>query len=204
MAKAGISQMIGFALHYARASASSFWKLEARLKGVRMGSGVTLMGRPIISVATDSALRLGNSVNINSAARSNPVACFQPSVLRTLHPGAELILADGVGISGTVLCAGLKIQIGENTIIGSGAMLLDNDFHALEQGVWRNEYRVRARPIIIGKNVFIGARAIILKGVTIGDGAVIGAGAVVARDVPAGEIAAGNPAQIIAGRNKVS
>jgi acetyltransferase-like isoleucine patch superfamily enzyme len=43
--------------------------------------------------------------------------------------------------------------------------------------------------------VFVGARAIILKGVTIGDRAVIGAGAVVSKDVPAGHIAAGNPAK---------
>jgi len=48
--------------------------------------------------------------------------------------------------------------------------------------------------VIIGRGCFIGARAIILKGVTIGDCAVVGAGAVVTRDVPAGHLAAGNPA----------
>jgi acetyltransferase-like isoleucine patch superfamily enzyme len=195
MAKAGLSQLLGIGLHYCRLSASLLWRLEASLKGVQMRKGVTFVGRPIISVAPGSTLQIGNNVNINSALRSNPLACFQPSVLRTLDSGAELILADKVGISGTVLCAGLKIQIGENTIIGSGAMILDNDFHALENGLWRNEYQANARPVIVGKDVFIGARAIILKGVTIGDRAIIGAGAVVTRDVPAGHIAAGNPAQ---------
>lgn len=52
-------------------------------------------------------------------------------------------------------------------------------------------------PVIIGDDVFIGARAIILKGVTIGDGAVIGAGSVVTKSIPPRVIAAGNPARII-------
>lgn len=50
---------------------------------------------------------------------------------------------------------------------------------------------------MIGKNVFIGARSIVMKGVTIGDGAVVGAGSVVTKDVPANAIVAGNPAKIV-------
>jgi len=56
--------------------------------------------------------------------------------------------------------------------------------------------RPNARPIKIGRNVFIGTRAIILKGVTIGDRAVIGAGAVVTKDVPADHLAVGNPCSV--------
>ncbi|WP_286202790.1 DapH/DapD/GlmU-related protein [Burkholderia sp. THE68] len=52
------------------------------------------------------------------------------------------------------------------------------------------------RPIRIGRNVWIGAGAIILPGVTIGDDALIGAGSIVTRDVPAGMTAVGNPARI--------
>ncbi len=54
-----------------------------------------------------------------------------------------------------------------------------------------------ARPITIGRRVWIGARATILKGVEIGDGAIIAAGAVVTRSVPPLTIAAGNPARIV-------
>lgn len=57
-------------------------------------------------------------------------------------------------------------------------------------------------PICIGDNVFIGARAIILKGVTIGEGSVIGAGAVVAKDIPPFSIAVGNPVRVIGDSRK--
>jgi acetyltransferase-like isoleucine patch superfamily enzyme len=52
-------------------------------------------------------------------------------------------------------------------------------------------------PIKIGSRVFIGARCIVLKGVTIGNGAVVGAGSVVVSDVPPGVIVAGNPAMVV-------
>jgi acetyltransferase-like isoleucine patch superfamily enzyme len=114
-----------------------------------------------------------------------------------MSPEAELVLRPTVGLSGTVLCAGTSIQIGEGTILGSGAVVIDNDFHSEgEAWGWKTDYVTNARPIRIGRGVFVGARAIVLKGVNIGDRAIIGAGAVVTKDVPAYHIAAGNPARI--------
>jgi maltose O-acetyltransferase len=54
-----------------------------------------------------------------------------------------------------------------------------------------------ALPITIGDDVWIGARAVVLPGVTIGRGAVVGAGAVVSRDVGVGEVVGGVPARLI-------
>jgi carbonic anhydrase/acetyltransferase-like protein (isoleucine patch superfamily) len=150
----------------------------------------------LISLAPNSVLFLGRNVQLASALRANPLGCFQPCVLRTLAPQARLVLAANSGASGAVLCAGLSVEIGEGTLIGSGAMIIDNDFHVLTPGGWRGETRSHARAIKIGREVFIGARAIVLKGVTIGDRAIIGAGAVVTRDVAANCVAAGNPAVV--------
>jgi len=50
---------------------------------------------------------------------------------------------------------------------------------------------------VIGNDVWVGAAALVLKGVIVGDGAVIGAGSVVTKDIPPYAIVAGNPAQII-------
>jgi acetyltransferase-like isoleucine patch superfamily enzyme len=96
------------------------------------------------------------------------------------------------------LCAGNSIEIGQQTILGAGAMVLDTDMHAqVGDFDWRVEYVTNSKPIKIGRGVFIGARAIILKGATIGDRALVGAGAVVSGDVPAGYLAVGNPARIL-------
>jgi len=192
----GISRWLGLAINKARRGGSALWRLEARMKGVQCEKGVLFWGRPLLSLAPDSILLLGRNVQLASSLRSNPLGCFQPCVLRTLAPQARLVMQANSGASGAVLCAGLSIEIGEGTLIGSGALIIDNDFHILTPDGWRGETRSNARAIRIGREVFIGARAIILKGVTIGDRAIIGAGAVVTRDVPANCVAAGNPASV--------
>ena len=197
-----VSRMLGPGIDGVRRCFSSLWRLEAQLKGVQFEGKVLFVGRPIISVAANSTLLLGDNVNVTSSLRSNPLGCFQPSVLRTMAPGARLVLAKNTGLSGAVICAQLSVEIGEGTLIGSGAMVIDNDFHAdLSLGAGGGA-RPKARPIKIGRLVFIGARAIILKGVAIGDRAVIGAGAVVTKDVPADHIAAGNPASVFPKRRQ--
>ena len=64
-------------------------------------------------------------------------------------------------------------------------------------GVYSLTQPLQGAPVRIGNDVWIGAHAVVLKGVTIGDGAVIAAGAVVTKDVPAGVIAGGMPARVI-------
>jgi len=174
------------------------WRMECRLKGAQLRGHISLVGRPIVSVAKGSSFVMEDKVLLRSGRRSNPLGCFQPCVLRTLASDAELILERNVGLSATVVCAAKTVRVGANTIVGAGAMILDNDFHRPDgRGGWPPDPAGTARPIVIGQSVFIGARAIILKGVTIGDRAVIGAGAVVTKDVPAGAVAAGNPAKIL-------
>lgn len=86
------------------------------------------------------------------------------------------------------------ISIGKWVIIGPEAFISNGD-HSLE------DLSPSALPIQIGDGVYVGARAMILGGVTIGDHAVIGAGAVVVNDVPAGGICVGIPGRVIRKRS---
>lgn len=198
MSQRTLAESAGVLVNGLRRSVSRIWKWEARLRGVKVVGRLDLAGRPIISVARGSQMVLGDGVSLFSAMRSNPLGCFQPCVLRTLAAGAELRLERGVGLSSTVLCASRSISVGEGTIFGAGVLVIDNDFHQPgDNFFWKTDFVAGAQPVLIGRGVFVGARAIILKGVTIGDRAVIGAGAVVVRDVPAGMVTAGNPARVL-------
>ena len=85
------------------------------------------------------------------------------------------------------------ITIDEGALIGHGVVLatLDHDFAP------EKRQQLHPAPIHIGKRVWIGANAVVTKGVTIGDNAVVAAGAVVTQDVPADTIVGGVPAKII-------
>jgi acetyltransferase-like isoleucine patch superfamily enzyme len=135
-------------------------------------------------------------VKINTSVSANPLIGRNRSSLCVLAPGAAMMIGKNVGVSGACLCAANSLTIGEHTIIGADVLITDTDFHTPLPGwMWGNDAKGASKPVSIGRGCFIGARAIILKGVTLGDGAVVAAGAVVTRDVPAGHLAIGNPAQ---------
>jgi maltose O-acetyltransferase len=87
----------------------------------------------------------------------------------------------------------VEVSIGDLTQIGPGVQILAADHP--RDAAQRKSLLEFGRPVRIGANVWIGAGALIMPGVTIGDDAIIGAGSVVTRDVPAGLTVAGNPAR---------
>lgn len=143
---------------------------------------------------------IGDYFSCNNRLTSNSVGVFQPCFFNISSSGSSIVIGNYVGISGSTINATTSITIGNYTIIGSGCLITDTDSHPIgAENRRRPDYLkyTNSKPIHIGDNVFIGARSIIMKGVTIGDGAVIGAGSVVTKDVPANTIVAGNPAVVI-------
>jgi len=89
----------------------------------------------------------------------------------------------------------MAVEIGDQTMFGPGVHIYTAT-HPLnaEERLSGREY---AKPVKIGKKVWVGGGAIICPGVTIGDRAVIGAGSVVTKDIPNDVFAAGNPCKVI-------
>lgn len=163
---------------------------------------MVLNGLPRILAHPDSVIHLGNRVVLNSIWKSNALGIGQPCTLVTTKSGAEIMLGADTGISGTTISASASITIGQRVLVGEGCLITDSDHHPVD--VWPNSDRRYAviqtdgvRPVVIGNDVFIGARTIILKGVHIGNGTVIGAGSVVVSSIPEGVVAGGNPCRVI-------
>lgn len=89
-----------------------------------------------------------------------------------------------------------EIRIGEDCMLANFVSIVDNN-HGTQAGVDMNAQPIKATPIHIGRNCWLGEKATILAGVHVGDGAVVAAGAVVTADVPANAIVAGVPAKIL-------
>jgi len=94
-----------------------------------------------------------------------------------------------------VLLDTAEIRIGDNVLIGPGTKIVTAK-HPLNAEE-RRDWTVSGSPIRIEEDVWIGAGAVILPGVTIGARSVVGAGSVVTKDVPPDSVVAGNPAKII-------
>lgn len=109
-----------------------------------------------------------------------------------IFDNAELKLGSGYFNGFVQIVCAKKIEIGNNVAIARDVIIRDTDAHKIED----NKHEP-TQEVIIGNNVWIGTRAVIMKGVHIGDGAVIAAGAIVTKDVPANSIVAGVPAKVI-------
>lgn len=169
-------------------------RIWLKYKGIAFGLKLQVIGFPSVKKHAEAKIILGDAVSIVSSRWANRLSPGCPSSLVADRPGAVLEIKTGAGISNTVVWASKEIIIGEGTMIGSGSMIVDHDFHEIPLG---SDNVDEPKPIHIGKKVFIGARSIVLKGVTIGEGSVVGAGSVVVKDIPAGVLAGGNPCKVI-------
>jgi acetyltransferase-like isoleucine patch superfamily enzyme len=105
---------------------------------------------------------------------------------------ACLVIGGGYANHGLNLDCFERISIGHDVAIAEHVTIRDSDNHRIS-----GSRLPPTSPVVIGNHVWIGMRAMILKGVTIGDGAVIAAGSVVTRDVPPRTLVAGVPARAI-------
>ena len=125
--------------------------------------------------------------------------CRVPQSLRVFPPfyadfGKNISMGENVFVN-----ACCHFQDHGGVTLGDGCQIGHNVvFATLDHGIAPAERRTTVpAPIVLGRNVWVGANATILRGVTIGDNAVVAAGAVVAKDVEANTIVGGVPARLL-------
>jgi len=108
---------------------------------------------------------------------------------------------------GARLWSAIDISVGDRTLIAHNVTIMDNLTHPLSATDRHEHFKaivstghpksldLGERAVVIEKDAWIGCHCVVLRGVTIGAGAIIAAGSVVTRSIPAGVIAAGNPAR---------
>ena len=160
----------------------AYWYLRG---ATHLGKRIRVWGRP--AVQAHGRLIVGDRVRlVSTIARTELV----------VGPDGTLEIGESAFINyGCSIAANQLVRIGSMCSLGTHVIIMDNDFHRIDPE--RRNERPESRPIILEKNVWVGARAIILRGVTVGAGSVIGAGSVVTRDVPPRSVAAGMPARVI-------
>ncbi len=173
-------------------------KVKLKYKGkLSIGKNVIFEDNTCINSLSRDGVKIGNNVSIG---RNSIIECT--GVVREL--GEELVIGNNVGISPNAFIAVRgRVEIGDNTIFGPGVSI-----HA-ENHIFNDIYKpirlqgASRKGITIGKDCWIGAKAVILDGVKIGDGCIIAAGAVVNCNVPDYAVVGGVPAKIIKYRGTI-
>lgn len=169
---------------------SSSTKIEVlRLRGYGISRSAILYGQNVFfqseknSIVISDHTRLGHGVRIKSG--------FQGKIII----GKSVLIDDNSYVS-----AHERIVIGDESMIAANVYIVDfNHLYPLQKSkkLIGKKSGYEAEAIVIGRYVWIGANAVILKGVTIGDNAVVGASSVVTKDVPENTVVAGCPAKVI-------
>lgn len=151
------------------------WSLR---KVNRRGARSIVLGRPVVD-ATD--MEVGDDFKVWSGARVTLISGW-----------GRLRFGDRVFVNvGSTIIAVESIEVGSDVAFANDVYVMDSDSH----GVEGRPHRQAA--VVIGDGCWIGARAMILPGVTIGKRVLVAAGAVVTRDVPDDCLVAGNPARVV-------
>lgn len=164
----------------------------------KVGRGLSVRGWVNLHISPNANVVIGNNVLIKSGFPENPTGGSSRTGIWASR-GARLTIGNDTGLANVTIVCLKSISIGENTFIGGGTVIYDTDFHSLDAAVRirGNDDQVQTSPINIGNECWIGGHCIILKGVTVGNQAIVGAGSVVTKDIPPGQIWAGNPAKFI-------
>lgn len=157
-------------------------------------------------VQATAPIRLGKDVSIWRTKRAVFRAGRGVFIASNTHLHIEGVLTLGEHVyiaPNSLLSAHEQLVIGDDTQIGDGVSIRDNDHRFDRRDVPIRLQGHTCAPVVIERDVWIGSHAVVLKGVRIGTGAVVAAGAVVTKDVPPYAVVAGVPAKLLRYRGEI-
>jgi acetyltransferase-like isoleucine patch superfamily enzyme len=170
------------------------WKYRL-LSTCRRLQGSPVRLQPVLFVGPGEVV-LGEGVQFGWKA--SPLFYTGYCHVEAIAPEARIEVGDRTEFNNNLMIKseGPGVRIGQDCLFGAHVEIFDSNFHDLDPAR-RKAGTQRMALVEIGDDVFVGMGAKILKGSTIGSGSVIGAGSVVTGAIPAGVVAAGNPARVI-------
>ena len=158
------------------------------LAGVDYGKNLNVYTGITLKKYKGAEVVIGDGFCFFSGSAINPISRNIKGCI-FVNNNAKLHIGNDVGISSACIWCDESIEIGHHVRIGGDCLILDTDCHSLDymdrRTIEEDRKQTRTKPVVIGDDVLIGARA------------VIGAGSVVSQDIPENSIAAGNPCKVI-------
>jgi len=175
---------------------------KIKLLSIRLNTkNISIGEKSIIDIKTkiynnNNKLIIGDNVYLRSNAKGYHAGMPFSTTILIDKKNAICKIGNNCRINGAYIHAQKKIIIGENSVVASGVNIIDSNGHEV---LSKNRTTGRDNPekIIIGKNVWIGLNAIILKGTTIGDNSIVAAGSVVKGNIPENVVVQGNIAKVV-------
>lgn len=136
--------------------------------------------------------------------------CYLAGELLVFAHGGKIRMGDWCYVGeGSRIWSSSLVELGDRVLVSNDCFIVDSQTHPLNAKQRHDQFvqimrlghpthiSLGERPVRIGSDVLLGAKAIVLRGVSIGQGAIVGAGSVLTKDVPEWTIVAGNPARVI-------
>lgn len=179
-----------------RISCSMLMRLYGWLWGIEVKKTTQFFGFSRFVRHPKGSMLLGHGLVFRSAPSSNTIGLNRRCFF-SVTADATLQIGDDCGFSGTVIAAQQHVTLGNGVMCGANVTITDADRHPLDASARQRGESGACAPVVIGDHVWLGMNVVVLKGVNIGAGAVIAANSVVVSDIPAGCLAAGQPAKVV-------
>ncbi len=178
---------------------NALFKISARMSAWIYGNNCSLhrSSEFNVPVRLDGCGDISIGAGVSLGYRKAPMLGNGRILLQARTSGASISIGSATITSNNVSIISCdNISIGAGCQIGDQVTIIDSDFHEINPEN-RKSSGGKVAPVVIGDNVWLGSRVMVLKGVTIGHHCVVAAGSVVTKSIPARCLAAGSPAKVI-------